>query len=759
MLPTTEPTRAPESFFSRLTWAFRGVAVFWPSVALVLLLFVAGCLMDIGRDITVMAREAPATLPVVMIATVFAAFTVWYSGRLLGFFFLRTLAHAPAVARHLPRFMGFSVYTMMAFSFALPITPEFTGKHWTWCSGIFVLSFIWYRVLVWRAATYASTHAGPRQARRGQAVLLAGMLLAMLASAFSTRPWQAVACLAAVQFFYSVQVGARRAWAAELESSYALPAAFFRLRFFRRLYQAARRRLEHQKVPDKIRPWLPEEAAYFAAFNLVAALALALFITANWCLPFAQAMRPLPILLTGLAVVMGGINILRLFGRIANVNMIFWLLLLAVLFGIPFDAHRERLTAQDPILAPADRPRFHDAAQRWMDLQVKDRPAGGMDTIPMLFVLSDGGGARSARWVTHVLGRMDSISDGGFRRQLFALSGASGGSVGNLVYRAALAASAAPVSIGARTDRVTGADLLSFTLARMLGNDLLNLAFPPLGHAWNGRYRLLQDRAAAVEDGLAAAGRDAQLPLDTAFTAVALGSPALPMLCLNVTRVQDAKPGVVSSFNLQNDPAFSGRIDVLAGLPPGTTLNATGAAVLSARFPYVTPGGSLPRVVNDTSPNEWDLFVDGGYFDNSGAGLVLEMLAELHNDSALAKSFRRFRPIVVHISNGDPKDKKIPRVNSVVNDLLAPVETMVGAYGQQTDVNNQRLQRYLANNGGTWVEFNLFNEKSPKDSQYWPMSWVMSQAVADSMAQRVQQLDELNSLATSLRRWRPLTDR
>ena len=140
---------------------------------------------------------------------------------------------------------------------------------------------------------------------------------------------------------------------------------------------------------------------------------------------------------------------------------------------------------------------------------------------------------------------------------------------------------------------------------------------------------------------------------------------------------------MVSSFNLQYDPAFSGRIDVLAGLPPGTTLNATGAAVLSARFPYVTPGGSLPRVVNDTSPNEWDLFVDGGYFDNSGAGLVLEMLVELRNDSALAKSFRRF----------------------------------------------------------------------------WPMSWVMSQAVADSMAQRVQQLDELDSLATSLRRWRPLTDR
>lgn len=56
------------------------------------------------------------------------------------------------------------------------------------------------------------------------------------------------------------------------------------------------------------------------------------------------------------------------------------------------------------------------------------------------------------------------------------------------------------------------------------------------------RHRLLQDRAAAVEDGLAAVGRDAQLPLDTASSAVVLGSPALPMLCLNVTRVQDAKP-------------------------------------------------------------------------------------------------------------------------------------------------------------------------------------------------------------------------
>lgn len=758
------PAEHREAFLSSFTWTFRAVGVFWPSVALVVLFFVLFCQADIGRDIVLMASEAQGTLPLVLIAMVFAAFTVWYSARLVGFFHLQVLGHAIPISVHLPRFMGFSVFTIMAFAFALPPMAKLPGWLLWLYVALFAASFGWYHVLVTRVRLYAKKHRDAAHARRWLTVLLVGLLVACAASALSTARWVTIGCIVVAQFCYTLQVGARKEWSPLLDTTGSLTAALLRWRFFQRRIAAARRRLDAQQAPLDARPHLTVEIVFFTAFNLIALIALGLFIVSDTHLPFARFSGPLPIAITGFAVVLGGINLLRLWGRVANVNVLFWALAIAVLTGIKYDAHSVRTVAAEGTDSTMirQRPGFHEAAAGWMEARIDsshtDSTRRGDQRIPMVFILSDGGGARSARWVTHVLGQLDKQSNGRFRQHLFALSGASGGSVGNITYYGLLRKGIPPDSIGLLADRVTGADMLSFTTARLLGNDLLNLFCPALGDTLFGNWRPLEDRAAAVEDGFAEAGRAAGLELDAPIMHWVDDDSLAPLFCINTTRVQDARPAVISSFALDGDSAFNGRLDVLAHMLPGQTLSAASSAVLSARFPYVTPGGSVRmRGAADTEGKRTersDLFVDGGYFDNSGAGLVLEMLVELECDARLATLFQRFRPVVLHISNGDPRDREPERVNPVVNDLLAPVVTIVGAYGEQTDVNNQRLARHLRNQRFTWVELNLFRDSLPADVyEYYPMSWVMSQEPAARMQQRAQDHPAIIRWGNAMRQW------
>ncbi|HEY0976114.1 MAG TPA: hypothetical protein VGE21_01480 [Flavobacteriales bacterium] len=109
--------------------------------------------------------------------------------------------------------------------------------------------------------------------------------------------------------------------------------------------------------------------------------------------------------------------------------------------------------------------------------------------------------------------------------------------------------------------------------------------------------------------------------------------------------------------------------------------------------------------------------------------------------------YRYFQPIVLHISNGDPREHQPERVNSVLNDLLAPAVTVVGAYGEQTDVNNLRLQRYLANSGSRWIEVNLF---TGLEDEYYPMSWVMSEYPAQRIIVRARRQPDMAKLVSEL---------
>ncbi len=733
-----------------ITQVIRAIGVFWPSAVLVVVLFFAFCSLDVGRDLVLLSTESCGTLPTVLVAMVFAAFTVWYSARLTGFAFLKTLAPVPRIAVHFPRFMGFSVFTVMAIAFTQGPLPSISTGRMALFAAIVLCSYWWYLLLVKKGTAYAKAHRDAAHARRGLSLLFAGIVLSCALAGVGSNPFVMVACIISAQFFYTLQVAARAPWAPLLSSNYWIMQRIMGSRLVRRISDRLNARFLAMGNHEKAMPQMNQGIIYFMAFNVMALFALRLFIAADTSLSFARWSQPLPIAITGIGVVLGIINILRLFARLANVNLFVVIVVVALFTGRFSDAHEVRHLAADTGDKRAEqrRPDFHEAAAGWMQHRLEERgsdSASRASRPPMIFVLSDGGGSRSGLWVTSVLGRLDTLTQGGFRQDLFCLNGASGGSVGNVAYYALLRHGADPRHIGTTADSLLSGDFLSHTIARMLGNDLLNLVFPALGSTgWKGK-RLLDDRAAALEDGLVASGDSVGLHLDRSITQWFDRDPRFPLLCINTTRMQDARSGVISTFTLYHDTAFSGRLDVLGEMDPTRTLSASSCAILSARFPYVSPAGGVPMASGDSART--DYFVDGGYFDNSGAGLVLEMLMELEHDPHLVPLFKQFRPIVLHISNGDPGERIPGPVNSVLNDLLAPVVTIAGAYGQQTDVNNQRLDRYITDRQWPWYEVNLFKKNT---AAYYPMSWVMSAAPRDSMRARVREHPELLRLVDNL---------
>ena len=88
-------------------------------------------------------------------------------------------------------------------------------------------------------------------------------------------------------------------------------------------------------------------------------------------------------------------------------------------------------------------------------------------------------------------------------------------------------------------------------------------------------------------------------------------------------------PAVISNIDF-SDPRFNQRLDFLDLLDEKKDIKLSTAVVLGASFPYVSPAGRVDSAGKKTKAN---YFVDGAYFDNSGSGVVNEMVNILLRDS------------------------------------------------------------------------------------------------------------------------------
>lgn len=252
--------------------------------------------------------------------------------------------------------------------------------------------------------------------------------------------------------------------------------------------------------------------------------------------------------------------------------------------------------------------------------------------------------------------------------RIFAISGVSGGSYGAAVVAAALNArsgSAPPCVTGAR-QYWFGGSVANWQdcLESLTSGDYLTATF--FGLAFHDQVQaFLEDRAALLEQAWEArfadivpASADGARLTEPFLAAERDPARWVPFLVLNGTSVEtgqriittDLKPTYAAhrpcpSGGAQSEcPLFTHAIDFHGLMLADRDVRLSTAALNSARFPVISPPGSIFQTDADIA----DRIVDGGYFENYGAESALELAqAVVDVQPALA-------PFILVISN-DPQ--------------------------------------------------------------------------------------------------------
>lgn len=498
---------------------------------------------------------------------------------------------------------------------------------------------------------------------------------------------------------------------------------------------------EGKRDPLKKELMIQTEKNIFLWFNIFSVCAMLIYFSAVFSISFSRYITALPIILLSFGILLGAGNIITLFSLKQKMNFHFLLLLAIVIAGFfnePHDVNLLRLKDTNQYNA---RPSLRAHFNKWIEerkIQLKD---SSIKAFPVYFVMADGGASRSAYWTASVLGTIETASSGNFSKQLFCLSGASGGSLGNMSFFATLQNKSGKSSTKTVQDYLSN-DFLSFPLIRLLGPDIILPLIP---------FHLLQDRAAALETSFQSTTNENEITrlMNLPFSALQLqkdGSCALPLIFINCTRMQDGTPAVVSNINIEKN-VFGKRIDVLKSLDAKQDISIASAVALGARFPYFSPAGKIG--------NEY--FVDGGYFDNSGAGVVHEMILDLQSmimDSIKNNPqhpYQKIRFNVLHISNEPETEKKMSTTHPLVNDLAAPVKTILGSYARQTDINNLRLYKYMLEiykGDTTYTSINLYKKGEEDD---YPMNWSISDQSLARMNKRLATHEGILSMVQAIK--------
>jgi hypothetical protein len=274
----------------------------------------------------------------------------------------------------------------------------------------------------------------------------------------------------------------------------------------------------------------------------------------------------------------------------------------------------------------------------------------------------------------------------------------------------AMARIAGPDALGAGIDGL----LLHDTIAGFTGLDLT------AGQMAAGQR--FSDRAGLIES----AWQREDTSLEQAFP---LRRPALPWhLLFNSTDANSGCRAVIADQPLTADPGTSDpgnltcdlrsavpgsdSFDFFAKLPCTRNISMATAAMLSARFSYITPSGEVPscRDKNVLAGQ----FVDGGYVDSSGLltladlmpGLTAEVRARNASAVAQAQSGQAVTivvPIVMYLGNSprpDPVDAPAVRIQESTVPLDA--ESAAGAQLSTSDTLLQRLQGMLG--ASQWLQ-------------------------------------------------------
>jgi hypothetical protein len=409
------------------------------------------------------------------------------------------------------------------------------------------------------------------------------------------------------------------------------------------------------------RAW-DNEMAMHQLFGMTIGLFVVMYFLVSWdAVGFARFMGALSLFAVFLGMVMVALSILRRWRRAA------WLVGAAVLAGFVFFEFQHEAVYRDRQPVNAENAGSADPFALWLF----DRADAGYYRrnrlpYPVILAASEGGGGYAMAHSYAFLSKMAKRCPN-FAQHLFAMVGVSGGQVGNTLFQANTDAVNSSEVSQCGSDATSSnlgyltVDHLSPLLAHLLFVEIpRKLLF--LGSADKGRTRVLLESLNSVPEGYVPVPDVAYS--DHFWTYGAENGPfpyrlsGKPALVSVTANVQTGNRFVFSPFEFNTRAEnswtfFRGSGDMQSGTHTLVEPDLGSVTLASASFPWVTPSlrFALRRGFNPyiDAPHEMPAdrstltgpevtqavnLVDGGYFENSGAETLSEILASINHGYA-----------------------------------------------------------------------------------------------------------------------------
>jgi len=725
---------------------FKAIWLFFPSLIFLLLALLATWYLTQGKDVMQRTIEQPGIFWTFIIATIFWVYITWFSSRIIGKVTYASLSKKPDKEERfwgrfliqMPRFLSFTCITVVVLGFIKLWTDPKDQQDKLFFALLIGSCFYYFGLYhFWRkradaADKLTSLASKKRYLNRLSYIAFLILFVALLFLVFFPSFWFFVGLLMAFQAGLVLLLVFRRKsiyinYPDKDPELYANHDLFNRVRKF---------------VFDE------EDKTYSWVFLGVVFVGFFFYLTTIFSVRFSIYIGPLSFIFFafGTLLILG--NTFALLSVLYRINLHMIVFFFAFIVGLIFEPHDVHTSAKKTDAVYNNRQTLHEYFTTWVNMRKADLDnPNNKKEYPLIFVLSDGGASRAGYWVASVMAKMNEETNGEFNKHLFCMSGASGGSVGNAAYFNLLRAKQTNDTIKNDLENVQEylkTDFLTFTVARMLGPDVFRHIFP---------FQFVDDRGAALARVLEEGPDPGSLLYDsmkTNFSKLITQKDqpyTLPILCINTTRMQDGLPAVISNIDF-SDPRYNQRLDFLDLLDEKKDIKLSTAVVLGASFPYVSPAG---RIDSAGIKDKANYFVDGAYFDNSGSGVVNEMVNILLRDSLYLQHYQnKIKIYILHIANSPLEGVPLTKVNPMVNDLAAPVKTLLGAYGTQTTINDYRLMnlmKYNFPNDTLYRKINLYDEG---ENPNYSMNWVISEKLLRSMNESLLRNRELKKMTDKL---------
>ncbi len=711
--------------------------VFLPGVLFIAIGYFAFCHSIEGKDVFLTAMGSRITIIFTLLGFFFWVFVSWYTARMISYNHDRLYTSVPKGLYHAPRILGFLCFTVFSSAIAVDETRlDNENKDLI----ILVISVLIYSVF------YPVFEKINRSSDRIKLVKFRNIIwvIVIFMLTFSVYENQKGIYLIAITIFQIAflffVITRRKISFSSREKTHEFIVLFSRtIVVFRRFIIWLFTPPGIVKNPKDIGRFYETEKRIFVVFCVVLFLSFFVYCSSVFSLSFARFLTTVPIVMFSFGVLLAAGNILTIISLKHKINFHFLFILAIVIVGFFNDTHTVALTSKSVEEKQLIRPDARTYFVKWLNERVEAISDSTQDTFPVFIVLADGGASRSSFWTGSVLAKVEAETHGKFSSHLFCLSGSSGGSIGNLIFWKTIADSSEYSTH--EIQKYLSEDFLSFPLAHLLGPDLILPFFP---------QALLQDRAEALETALIHPSEESRFSnfLQQNFSSTFPNEAKKfmpPLLCINSTRMQDGAPAVIANFKIDT-LYFGNRIDVLGEINESNDLSIASSLVLGARFPYFCPAGRVGETY----------YVDGGYFDNSGVGVAHELignLQEMIQDSLKVNpnhSFKKIRFHVIRVYNKGASYANTNRVHPLVNDLNAPVKTLLGSYRSHTGYSNLNLKRYLLqiySNEDTYHDINLFRRD---EKSHYPLNWAISKQSIDSIQIRLENHQVIQELIRSI---------